>query len=431
MMKMKKRWMFLLSFGTFVFIFIYFGFLTYYIGSCLEFREPSHAEVLEMSERVRRENELLFCDNTTPRTYYAQRGDFWVLYNYVMATKRFKCDESITYTTHADFTFLDNLVPLLERWGGPLSISLYSPGTDFMETLKRISYLRDCSESPLVKELVTFHLYFDIKNMPKGRIPSLPMSLPFGCSAENKVTFGEGISTFKKEKNLTYPVNVGRMIARDMANTYYVLPSDIELYPSPDLIPAFLEMVRRDHLPNQTPNRKVFVLPIFEADINIRHLPHNKSQLIDMLKQKTVIPFHKSICLYCHLIPKADQWLTHPISQGMRVFHVEKRRGTFRSWEPFYIGTKFEPGYDERLSWEGKGDKMTQGFALCVLDYEFHILDNAFLIHRPGIKRFSNNITNFQRKQTYQAENEIVPELKILYGTKKGCILGLKPLPLI
>ena len=45
-----------------------------------------------------------------------------------------------------------------------------------------------------------------------------------------------------------------------------------------------------------------------------------------------------------------------------------------------------DPHYDERLSWEGKSDKMTQGYALCVLDYEFQILDNAFLVHKPGIK---------------------------------------------
>nr|CAD7461269.1 unnamed protein product [Timema tahoe] len=27
-----------------------------------------------------------------------------------------------------------------------------------------------------------------------------------------------------------------------------------------------------------------------------------------------------------------------------------------------------------------------KGYALCVLDYEFQILDNAFLVHKPGIK---------------------------------------------
>lgn len=95
-----------------------------------------------------------------------QRGDYWVLYNYVMADRRHKCHETITYTTHADYSFLDNLVPLLERWKGPVSISLHAPGSDFAATLDSIAYLRDCT-SPLVREFVTFHVYFSTKHVPK------------------------------------------------------------------------------------------------------------------------------------------------------------------------------------------------------------------------------------------------------------------------
>lgn len=65
--------------------------------------------------QVRPLRELLGCQDKSNRRRTAQRGDYWVLYNYVPARRWFKCDESITYTTHADFTFLDNLEPLLER----------------------------------------------------------------------------------------------------------------------------------------------------------------------------------------------------------------------------------------------------------------------------------------------------------------------------
>lgn len=45
-----------------------------------------------------------------------QRGDFWVLKNYIRAEhEELRCFETLTYTTHSDFTFLDNLIPLLER----------------------------------------------------------------------------------------------------------------------------------------------------------------------------------------------------------------------------------------------------------------------------------------------------------------------------
>lgn len=66
--------------------------------------------------QVRPLRELLGCQDKSNRRRIAQRGDYWVLYNYVPARRWFRCDESITYTTHADFTFLDNLEPLLDRY---------------------------------------------------------------------------------------------------------------------------------------------------------------------------------------------------------------------------------------------------------------------------------------------------------------------------
>jgi len=54
---------------------------------------------------------------TKPQTSFAsQRGSYWVLENYVPAAMSFRCDESITYTTHGDYTFLDNLDSLTSRW---------------------------------------------------------------------------------------------------------------------------------------------------------------------------------------------------------------------------------------------------------------------------------------------------------------------------
>lgn len=112
---------------------------------------------------------LLRCNNRDYVTRTEQRGDFWVLRNYIQAGHgALGCTDSITYTTHADYTFLDNVIPLLERWRGPLSLALHAPGTDFAPTLDTIRYLRDCAPgSELVREYVTFHIYFGSKHMPK------------------------------------------------------------------------------------------------------------------------------------------------------------------------------------------------------------------------------------------------------------------------
>jgi len=134
----------------------------------------------------------------------------------------------------------------------------------------------------------------------------------------------------RSSKSLDYPVNVGRNIARESANSHFIFPSDIELYPSPGLIPDFLDMIRYNNIEvytfyvfhfnhNETTcsrrnegylerkNPRVFVNSIFEIKENTA-LPKTKAELIELLNNKTVIPFHKKVCSECHSIPKSKEW---------------------------------------------------------------------------------------------------------------------------
>lgn len=59
---------------------------------------------------------LLLCNEKDFLPQTVQRGEFWVLKNYVRADHgSVSCHETITYTTHAGFEFLDNVQPLVER----------------------------------------------------------------------------------------------------------------------------------------------------------------------------------------------------------------------------------------------------------------------------------------------------------------------------
>ena len=44
------------------------------------------------------------------------------------ARKKFQCLESITFTTHGEFQYMDNLIPLLQKWRGPISVAVFAPG---------------------------------------------------------------------------------------------------------------------------------------------------------------------------------------------------------------------------------------------------------------------------------------------------------------
>lgn len=163
------------------------------------------------------------------------------------------------------------------------------------------------------------------------------------------------------------------------------------------------------------------MIPIFEIEES-QQLPMNKSDLLTLFDSKQLIWFHFQICPACHTIPNGVEWLRKDNNEDMRVFTTVKRQGAYKHWEPIYIGTDSEPQYDERLSWDGKGDKMTQAHIMCVLDYDFNVLSNAFLIHKPGIKTMSQAMRpKFMKINNARVQNEIWPEIDNLYGEREGC----------
>ena len=115
-------------------------------------------------------NSNLTCVNSNRASFTRielRSGNYWVLYNFIRRTSFHDCHETITFTTHGDYTFLDNLAPLLERWNGPVSMALYAPGDDFERTIQSIEYFRNCRpESDKIREFVSFHIYFDAAHMP-------------------------------------------------------------------------------------------------------------------------------------------------------------------------------------------------------------------------------------------------------------------------
>ncbi|XP_050714560.1 beta-1,4-glucuronyltransferase 1-like isoform X2 [Eriocheir sinensis] len=365
--------------------------------------------------------DLRECTTKPLRPFYQQRGEYWVLENYLPAAMSFRCDESITYTTHGDYTFLDNLEPLTSRWQGPVSVAVYAPGDDFNATVNTILYLRDCWAEG-IKKYVNFHLFFHVNHTPKS-IPSTEALLKRKTDCGQEPPKWTNVTTYRQAKKLLYPVNVARNTARQAVQTYFVFPSDVELYPSVNLIPEFFRMLKRPDVSNTT-NPRVFVFSIFEVQENVT-VPETKEELLRMLDTKEAIPFHKYVCPKCHNVPMSKEWMKGPVKPGVNVFHIGKRKPPFSKWEPIYIGTNKDPLYDERLSWEGKSDKMTQMYILCVRDYEFHILDNAFLVHRPGIKKVHKEPQRDKivARQNAAIRGKILPEYKTIFGIRKSCVI--------
>lgn len=94
--------------------------------------------------------------------------------------------------------------------------------------------------------------------------------------------------TERCKKNMMYPVNVARNVARTMANTSRVLVSDIELLPSTRLASDFMQMV------HQKPPKVgvVFVLPVFEIESN-EPPPATKRELLAASRAGLAVYFHR------------------------------------------------------------------------------------------------------------------------------------------
>lgn len=61
---------------------------------------------------------------------------------------------------------------------------------------------------------------------------------------------------------------------------------------------------------------------------------------------------------------------------------------------------------------------------MCLLDYDYMVLDNAFLIHKPGVKKKKEqNIVyrNVVRKTNILLKTVILKELDKIFGPNQHC----------
>lgn len=60
---------------------------------------------------------------------------------------------------------------------------------------------------------------------------------------------------------------------------------------------------------------------------------------------------------------------------------------------------------------------------MCVMDYNFYVLDNAFLIHKPGVKKKKVQIEKFKSvvRDSSKLIKKVALELQNIYGYHPNC----------
>ncbi|KAG0724363.1 Beta-1,4-glucuronyltransferase 1 [Chionoecetes opilio] len=400
-------------------------------------RDPADAAAATQHSHRDRDAALLVCSTLsfmasehqqqqtqgTPQLGVA--SPYTVLYDWLPATHSSGVNESVTYTTHTTPEMISHVGELAARWSGPLSVAVFVPGTDFCLAASRVAYLRACGPVE-VREQVSWHFFWPHDSPPAANWLLVVDERTCDCNAEETTA---SLRSFRTEEVLPYPVNVARNIARTAAPTWHVLPSDVELYPSEGLAQQFLTMISRVteglEVRAASVSPRVYVVPVFEVASVV---PATKEELIHQYRRHDAVYFHRHVCGHCQRFPAIAEWFMQPGSPGtVKTFSVVKREFPYHRWEPIYICTKHEPFYDERLSWEGLQDKMTQMHELCLLDYNLVILDRAFLVHAPGIKRRSKKKVKDQTwREPFVAKNsktydKIMEEMQTKYGNSDKC----------
>ncbi|KAJ8281820.1 hypothetical protein COCON_G00043390 [Conger conger] len=175
--------------------------------------------------------------------------------------------------------------------------------------------------------------------------------------------------------NVSYPNNLLRNVARGGTDTTYILVIDIDMVPSADLPQSFLALLKR----REPASDEVFVLPAFEIR-HARKLPASKSELVQLYQVGEVRPFYEELCPRCQAPTNYSVWVNLH-GHGTGQLEVAYTLNWVDPWEPFYIGPRTVPLYDENFRQYGF-NRISQACELHVAGYHFSVLSSAFVVHR-------------------------------------------------
>ena len=261
----------------------------------------------------------------------------------------------VTIVSQCSVNHLAHLASLSERWKGPISVAVFAPDAQSVDTaVDYLLHLYHCA--PSVRENVSVHLVYPlvvtIKDIPESRQVD-HQSMQCNTLANPVSQKLAQSRNYAFSSNAQYPNNLLRNVAISNAQTEYTFVVDIDMLPSSNLHRDFTVFIDRHYRSTQNKileKDAAFVIPAFELQNGIS-VPEDKS-LLQLWKQREVRPFYYEMCWRCQKPTDYDAWrnLSHSSASALSIgYEVEWKD----PWEPFYIGTRSMPRYDERFKQYG------------------------------------------------------------------------------
>ena len=213
----------------------------------------------------------------------------------------------VTLVTQCSISNFHYLLEMRQRWKGPMSVAVFSPGKEFWHAVIVVHLITICFPNTDV----SFHLVFPSHHSPQVLDQYADI---WNTMFDDVMTGCEQLSTalrslkLTSKKNydrveITYPHNTLRNVAKQGVYTTHMFLLDIDVMPSANLRDSFLRFVTFNkfdvsHL-NILSEPSVFVVPVFEIE-SFATMPCTKSELIQAIKSQEARIFHTQTCPMCH-----------------------------------------------------------------------------------------------------------------------------------
>ncbi|KAF9447175.1 glycosyltransferase family 49 protein [Macrolepiota fuliginosa MF-IS2] len=267
--------------------------------------------------------------------------------------------EDITITSLVTSNRFEILARLVERYQGPISVTLH-----INNATENVSYLLDSLH----------RLYATTENMAKY------------------VDVHLVLDTFDRQ------FNTWRNIARLFARTDYVMMLDVDFYLCTDFREAVRRRWNKDVWKMLSSGRAAFVVPAFEyiryeEGREFRAFPRTKKHLMQLVRDRRLAMFHEGW-------PAGHNSTDYERYYAARPGEVYKVTQFQSSYEPYTIFRKDGPPWcDERFIGYG-GNKAACLFEMWLSGMSFYVLSDHFIIHQNHLyeEDARKNERRFNRK---------------------------------
>jgi len=278
---------------------------------------------------------------------------------------------------------LYEVVELVKHWSGPMSIAVFVPGIELAIATRYIQYLRSCHHQ--IENQVAFHLTYPVQHQGVLFDPALQGLWEevgsMDCKEPKQVLqYLLGVRTKEMldwRESYPYPQNLLRNLAKNGCQTNYTYIPDIDMVPTPGMDTQLETFIKKQEERNNC-TKCAYVIPTYEISSNSTHLPSNKTELLQFVKNKQARQFHQALYSINQKSSNLKKWEKIPEAEELDIaYKVEKY---IFKYEPLYIARGDTPAFDERFIGFGM-TRNTQVYEMYVAGYSFYLLNNAFTTH--------------------------------------------------